>query len=70
MISDLALKVKESDGLPGRVIRKSDTISRGHGLSLVSNAAMDHLGLYRQTNKTDNSIMFCTQILIINQKKY
>ena len=36
-ISDLALKIKESDGLPGSVIRKSDTIFRGLGLSIVSN---------------------------------
>ena len=56
MISDLALKVKESDGLPGRVIRKSDTISRGHGLSLVSNAAMDHLGcIGKQIKRTIQS---------------
>ena len=30
-ISNLALKIKEFDGLPGRVIRKSDTLFRGGG---------------------------------------
>ena len=31
-ISDLALKIKESDGLPDSEIRRSDTIFRGLGL--------------------------------------
>ena len=39
-ISELALKIKESIGLPGHEIRKSDTIVRGLGLPLVSNPAI------------------------------
>jgi len=37
-ISDLALKIKKSDGLPGCEIQKSDTILRGLGLPALNTA--------------------------------